>query len=142
MEGAAARAPGAPTKTAARLGIAAAGEPMAQVVKTFHLPHTGKLSLARVWRGSIAEGNVLNGVRVAGVVRLVGAQQEKVAAAKLGEVVGLARMEEISTGDVLTPSGKAEKLPRPELPQPVFGLAIHRREARRRRQIVAARSPN
>ncbi len=114
-----------PEETAVRLGIAAEGEPLAQVIKTYHLPHTGKLSLARVWRGTIAEGNVLNGVRVAGVVRLVGAQQEKVPAAKIGEVVGLARMEEISTGTVLTPSGKAEQLPRPERPQPVFGLAIH-----------------
>lgn len=117
-------APG-PEETAVRLGIAAEGEPLAQVIKTYHLPHTGKLSLARVWRGTIAEGNVLNGVRVAGVVRLVGAQQEKVPAAKIGEVVGLARMEEISTGTVLTLSGKAEQLPRPERPQPVFGLAIH-----------------
>ncbi|HVC53400.1 MAG TPA: elongation factor G [Stellaceae bacterium] len=115
----------APAETAARLGIAPAGEPLAQVIKTYHLPHTGKLSLARVWRGTVAEGNVLNGARVAGVLRLVGAQQEKVASATLGEVVGLARMEEITTGTVLTPSGKGETLPRPERPQPVFGLAIH-----------------
>jgi elongation factor G len=114
-----------PQETAARLGVAADGEPLAQVIKTYHLPHTGKLSLARVWRGTIAEGSVLNGVRVAGVLRLVGAQQEKIAAAKLGEVVGLARMEEIVTGTVLTPSGKGETLPSPERLQPVFGLAIH-----------------
>ena len=114
-----------PQETAARLGIAAAGEPMAQVIKTYHLPHTGKLSVSRVWRGAIAEGAVLNGVRVAGVLRLVGAQQEKIASAGFGEVVGLARMEEIVTGTVLTPSGKADPLPQPDRPQPVFGLAIH-----------------
>jgi elongation factor G len=114
-----------PQETAARLGIAADGEPLAQVVKTYHLPHTGKLSLARVWRGSISEGMVLNGSRVAGVVRMVGAQQEKIPAAQVGEVVGLTRMEEIATGTVLTPSGKADPLPQPERPQPVFGLAIH-----------------
>ena len=77
-----------PQETAARLGIAPEGEPMAQVFKTYHLPHTGKLSLSRVWRGAIAEGNVLNGVRVAGVVRLLGAQQEKAPSAQMGEVVG------------------------------------------------------
>jgi elongation factor G len=114
-----------PQETAARLGIAAEGEPMAQVFKTYHLPHTGKLSLSRVWRGQIAEGNVLNGVRVAGVVRLLGAQQEKAPSAQMGEVVGLTRMEEIDTGAVLTPSGKAAALPQPERPQPVYGLAIH-----------------
>ena len=114
-----------PAETAARLGIAPEGEPLAQVFKTYHLPHTGKLSLARVWRGSVAEGNVLNGVRVAGVVKLMGAQQEKVPAGHMGEVVGLTRMEEIATGAVLTPSGKAGPLPQPEKPQPAYGLAIH-----------------
>jgi elongation factor G len=114
-----------PGDTAARLGIAAEGEPLAQVFKTYHLPHTGKLSLSRVWRGPISEGQVLNGVRVAGVVRLLGAQQEKIAAAQTGEVVGLTRMEEIATGAVLTPSGKAPALPQPELLQPVYGLAVH-----------------
>jgi len=114
-----------PQETAARLGIAAEGEPMAQVFKTYHLPHTGKLSLSRVWRGAISEGNVLNGVRVAGVVRLLGAQQEKAPSAQMGEVVGLTRMEEIDTGAALTPSGKAAALPQPERPQPVYGLAIH-----------------
>ena len=109
----------------ARLGIKPEGEPMAQVFKTYHLPHTGKLSLSRVWRGTISEGNVLNGVRVAGVVRLLGAQHEKTTSAKAGEVVGLTRMDEINTGAVLTPSGKAEALPQPERPQPVYGLAIH-----------------
>ena len=59
-----------------RLGIVSEGEPLAQVFKTFHLPHTGKLSLARVWRGTISEGMVLNGSRVAGLLRLTGAQQE------------------------------------------------------------------
>jgi elongation factor G len=114
-----------PAETAARLGIAADGESLAQVFKTYHLPHTGKLSLARVWRGSVAEGNVLNGVRVAGVVKLLGAQQEKVAAGQMGEVVGLTRMDEIATGTVLTPSGKAAPQPQPEKLQPVYGLAIH-----------------
>jgi elongation factor G len=114
-----------PEAAAARLGIAATGEPMAQVIKTYHLPHTGKLSLSRVWRGQIAEGNVLNGVRVAGVIRITGAQHEKAPSAAIGEVVGFTRMEEIATGTVLTPSGKSDPLPQPERPQPVFGLAIH-----------------
>src|SRR5947208_13336253 len=115
----------APLETAARLGIKPDGEPMAQLFKTFHLPPTGKLSVSRVWRGAIGEGNVLNGSRVAGVVRLLGAQHEKATPAKMGEIVGLTRMAEINTGAVLTPSGKAEPLPQPGRPQPVYGLAIH-----------------
>jgi len=113
-----------PQETAERLGITAEGEPLAQVFKTYHLPHTGKLSLTRVWRGTISEGMVLNSSRVAGLLRLVGAQQEKVPSAQAGEIVGLTRMEEIATGTVLTASGKAEPLPLPDRPQPVYGLAI------------------
>jgi elongation factor G len=113
-----------PQVTGERLGIAAEGEPLAQVIKTYHLPHTGKLSLVRVWRGAISEGMVLKGTRVAGLLRLTGAQQEKIPSAQMGQVVGLTRMEDIATGAMLTPSGKAEPLPRPERPQPVFGLAI------------------
>src|SRR6185503_10452064 len=50
--------------TAARKGVKPDGEAVLQVVKTFHAAHTGKLSLARVWRGSIKEGQTLNGTRV------------------------------------------------------------------------------
>jgi elongation factor G len=114
-----------PLETAARLGIAEAGEPLVQVFKTYHLPHTGKLSLSRIWRGAVAEGVVLNGQRVAAVLRIIGGQHEKALSTQMGEVVGLTRMEEIATGAVLTPSGKAAPLPQPERPQPVFGLAIH-----------------
>jgi len=114
-----------PQVTAERFGVATEGEPLAQVIKTYNLPHTGKLSLARVWRGTISEGMVLNGTRVAGLLRLTGAQQEKIPSVHAGEIVGLTRMEDIQTGAVLTPSGKAEPFVRPERPQPVFGLAIH-----------------
>ena len=44
-------APG-PQETAARLGVKPDGEALAQVFKTYHLPHTGKLSVTRIWRGS------------------------------------------------------------------------------------------
>ena len=110
--------------TAERLGIAAGTETVAQVVKTYHAPHSGKLSLVRMWRGGISEGAVLNGVRVAGLMRLTGAAQEKVQQAGPGEVVALARMDGIATGDVLTTAGVPPRLPRPEKPPAVFGLAI------------------
>ena len=34
------------------------GPTLVQVLKTYHLPHTGKLSVARVWRGTVADGGV------------------------------------------------------------------------------------
>jgi elongation factor G len=113
---------------AQRLGIetAGAGGAVAHVIKTYHAPHTGKLSLARIWRGAVTEGMVLNGVRVGGLARLIGAQQEKIPSASAGDIVGLARMEGIGTGTVLTDgaAGSAPALDLPAMPRPVFGLAI------------------
>ncbi|MFO0995566.1 MAG: elongation factor G [Alphaproteobacteria bacterium] len=113
---------------AARLGVdSERGEALAQVFKTYHMPHTGKLSLARVWRGEIADGATLNDERVSGLLRLVGQQQTKLAKAGPGMVVALGRMEKTVTGTVLTPSGKAPAgmaaWPKPLAP--VYGVAIH-----------------
>jgi elongation factor G len=110
--------------TAARLAIPAGDGTVAQIVKTYHTPHSGKLSLARVWRGTVAEGMVLNGARVAGLLRLTGAAHEKLDKAGPGDVVALTRLEGIATGEVLTAAGTPPRLALPALPKPVFGLAI------------------
>jgi len=97
---------------------------VAHVIKTYYPGNTGKLSLARVWRGTVSEGMSLNGVRVAGVLRVNGAKQEKVAAAGVGEVVALARLESIGTGAVLSSGASPPSLPKPQLPKPVYGLTV------------------
>jgi elongation factor G len=114
-----------PAETARRLGIEPNGDTVATVIKTYHAPHAGKLSLVRVWSGQASEGMSLNGNRVSGVVRLAGAAQEKIATAETGEVVALTRTEGIATGDVLTSGAKPPALARLEKPQPIYGMAIH-----------------
>ena len=110
--------------TCARIGADTAGPgPLAQVLKTVHAPHTGKLSVARVYRGRIAEGDSLNGDRVAGVYRLFGDKTEKLAKAGPGDVVAFGRMDGIKTGDTLT-AGSGEALPRADGIDPVFGMAM------------------
>jgi elongation factor G len=114
----------AASETAGRLGLpAGTRDTVVQIIKTYHVPHSGKLSLARVWSGQVTDGMSLGGVRVAGVLRLTGAQQEKLGTAGAGEVVALARMEGVPTGTVLS-TGTAPKLPWPAVPKPVYGLAI------------------
>ena len=113
-----------PAATAVRLGIKDGGDTVAQVIKTYYPGNTGKLSLARVWRGTVTEGMTLNGVRVAGVLRMNGAKQEKVASAGVGEVVALARLEGIATGTILSSGASPPDLPKPHLPKPVFGLTV------------------
>jgi elongation factor G len=111
--------------TAERLKLnPAAKETVAHVIKTYLPPHTGKLSLVRVWSGQVTEGMSLNGTRVAGVLRLQGGQTEKLPSAGPGEIVGLARMEGIATGTVLTSAGTPPQITKPPLPRPVLGLAV------------------
>jgi len=111
--------------TIARKGLAADGEAVAQVFKTAHVPHAGKLSMVRIWRGSIKDGEHLNGERVSGLFQIQGEGREKLSSAGAGEVVGFGRMEEIRTGDVLTPSGKDPDIASwPEVLSPVYAFAV------------------
>lgn len=122
-------APGIET-TRARIGVAADGPAMAQVLSTQQTTHGGKLSLVRVLRGAMAEGDV--GVssggaeaRIGGVVRLKGAEQLRIPRAEAGETVALARLDPVMTGDAFM-IGKQ----RPPLvssvtpPEPVHTLVV------------------
>jgi elongation factor G len=117
-------------ETMDRLGIEPDGEPMAQIFKTVHAPHTGKVSYARVWRGPLADGATLSdgkaSARLAGIGRPLGAHAAKLAKAESGETVALGRLESFATGATLTPSGKvAEGLAEwPAAPKPLFAQAI------------------
>jgi elongation factor G len=113
-----------PQQTAERLGIAPSGEPCARVFKTLHASHTGKLSIARVWRGPISDGMTLSGDRLAGISKMLGSRLDKVASANVGEVVAFGRLESAETGDLVSPSGKAEGAPWPPPLTPLFALAI------------------
>jgi elongation factor G len=115
---------------AERLGVEAVSEPTAQVFKTVYAAHTGKQSLARVWRGPIADGATVSdgtaSVRIGGIVRLVGQQQTKLAKAETGEVVAFSRLEGIATGGTLTLSGKVPDGLKawPPVPAPLIASAI------------------
>ena len=115
-----------PAETAARRGVAGDGEPVAQVFKTMHAAHSGKLSIARIWRGTLSDGMTLDGKRIGGLSGLLGNQQKKMTQAGLGDVVALGRMEEVTTGDVLTESGTPppDMQPWPDVLAPVYAMAI------------------
>jgi elongation factor G len=117
-------APG-PESTLERLG-GAAGDPLVQVFKTYHLPHTGKLSIARIWRGTVPDGHHFGEHRVSGLQQLMGHTLNKITKAGVGDVVGLGRLEDVRTGDILTDSGAAQGvLPWPEPLQAVYSMAIN-----------------
>ncbi|GLR79637.1 elongation factor G [Azospirillum oryzae] len=111
--------------TAARIDIPADTAVAAQVVKTMMGSHAGKLSLARVWRGTVTDGMTLGGERVSGIFQLFGRDQTKVPQAAAGDLVALGRLEKAATGDRLTE--KANLGPPDDWPAaapPVHGLAL------------------
>ncbi len=104
----------------------AADETLAQVLKTFYTPQGGKLSLVRIWQGSLSDGDSLNGDRMGGLYHLMGGQQQSLTQAVAGDVVAIARLDKAHTGDTLTTQ---EETPAVELPaaaklDPVYALAI------------------
>lgn len=113
-----------PAVRAEHLGIGGDGATVLQVLKTFYLPHTGKLSLVRVWRGAVRDGMQLDGMRVGGVYRLQGLQQEAVGEAAAGAIVALARLDEARTGQVLASGGPTPKLETAAVPAPMFSFAV------------------
>jgi elongation factor G len=112
------------TETAERKGIDADGPPIAQIFKTVHAGHTGKLSYARVWRGTIKDGATLGGTRLGGIYRMPGGDLAKVGEAIEGDVIALGRLDGVPTGATVSPGTTPEQLPFPEAPAPVYSLAI------------------
>ncbi|MBC5797999.1 elongation factor G [Sphaerospermopsis sp. LEGE 00249] len=98
--------------------------PLAQVLKTFYTPQGGKLSLVRVWQGTLTDGIVLNGVRAGGIYRLMGQQQQQINEAVAGEIVAISRLEGVKTGDTISTNSHIKQLPKAEQLEPVFALAI------------------
>ena len=101
------------------------GAPAAEIFKTYHMPRSGKLSVARVWSGTVKDGMNFGDHRVSGLYRLMGYDQEKVDEAVAGDVVAMGRMDGVNTGDVLTPNGANSKaMPWPETLAPLYSAAI------------------
>ena len=116
----------------------ATGPPLVQVLKNYHLPHAGKLSLARVWRGTVKDGMTLGGMRVGGVYRMMGTQQQPAGEAGPGEIVALARLEARAPAPLLGRRGPARGVELPHAPpaKPDVRLRADRRQPQRRGQAL------
>ena len=111
--------------TAERRGIEPGETSLAQIFKTQYAGHTGKLSYARIWRGTIKDGATLNGTRLGGIYRMPGAEPEKTPEATTGDIVALGRLDGIPTGATVGSTTPAAALPFPTPQPPVYALSIH-----------------
>ena len=122
-------APGV-AETAKRLNAPAQKEALACVIKTVHLQHGGKLSLARLLAGHLDDGATLQSSsgesgRVSGILAVNGAHDSKRPSAEAGETVALGKLDAIKTGDTLS-SGKTApgSLVKVEPTPPVLAMSL------------------
>lgn len=108
---------------------------VARVIKTSVHPQSGKISIVRVLAGTMKSDATVTDMskggekeRSGGLYRILGKKQEPIAEAGPGAIVGIARLESVSTGDTLTMNGHKVLLPRVARGAPVFAVAIKPRE--------------
>lgn len=121
-------------ETRGRIGVLNEGPPLAQIMKTWHSSHGGKISLARVLRGALAEGDVVTSsrgveARIAGILALKGAEQSRRPAVEEGDVAALARLEGVLTGEAIAlGKTRAEIISAIAPPEPVHAVAVSIRD--------------
>jgi elongation factor G len=107
---------------------------VAQVCKTTIHPQSGKLSIVRILDGTLtADATLVDTtrelkVRAAGLFKLQGKKQEPLPTASAGEVVAIARLDGVHTGDTLAASDASGKREIPPIAEPLFAVAIRPKE--------------
>jgi elongation factor G len=116
------------------LKVRADGPVVAQICKTT-VNQQGKLSIARVLTGTLkpdsplvvsSRGNV--SVRGSGLYKLQGKKQITVTEAGPGSIVGIARMENVATGDTIVSPGTDIVMPVVPISDPMYAVAVKPKE--------------
>jgi elongation factor G len=126
-------APGIET-TRKRLDIGTEGPALAHIVRTLHVPHGGKVSVARVLRGRFHEGDAVlssggGEARIGALSSRFGGSNGRLTEASEGMTVGFGRLEGMITSESFS-NGRV----RPEpvafipVPQPVQSIALVTRD--------------
>lgn len=112
--------------TADRLGLPTDGT-VAQIFKINFAPHVGKLSLIRVWRGTLKDGDTLAGVRVSNMQESAEpkpAKPTKIMKVGAGDVVALSKFEGGHTGTILTETSATAPKTWPQPLAPLYTVAV------------------
>lgn len=108
------------------------GPVVGQIIKTYIHPQFGKLSLTRVFTGTVRGDSRLTDTsiegagdeRIGGLYELQGKKQDPVQSAGPGAIVAIARLEKPRTGDTLTSNNSAVVMKRPPVPPPLYQFTI------------------
>jgi elongation factor G len=106
------------------------GDFMGQVIKTFSDKFVGNLGYVRIHGGKLtASAHIVNlrtgkTAHLHGILRVQGKQTEAVPEAVAGDIIALAKVEDLQLGDTLASKPDAPKFRPFRFPQPMFGLAV------------------
>ena len=120
-----------PKKKAAGKRLISANAPFsAQVFKTLADPYAGKLSIFKIFSGTLTpDMSPLNSSkdaveRIGQILRLEGKKQKGIGSASAGEIVAVAKFKETSTGDTLCDPKAPIVFERPTSPDAVISFAV------------------
>ncbi|MGV0757944.1 elongation factor G [Tistrella mobilis] len=100
------------------------GRMRARLFKVLHLPHLGRVGIARLWSGRLAEGDDFAGQRLGQIGMFDGpAMIRRTDAAVAGEVVVLPRLENVPVGVTVDAKGVIAE-GGASVPMPVAGLVL------------------
>src|SRR5262249_42861118 len=106
------------------------GEFVGQVFKIINDKFIGNLSFIRVLAGKLTpEQPIVNprtgqSPRWGGLITMQGKTQKSATDAIPGDIVAVAKVEELAIGDTVGTTTHAPKLPAPAFPTPMYGLAV------------------
>jgi elongation factor G len=107
-----------------------AGEFVAQVFKTLSDKFVGTLAFLRIFSGKITPEQPLfntrtgKSARASALLLMQGKTQKTVPEAIAGDIVAVAKIEDLHLGDTIGANASAPKLVRQAYPTPMFGLAV------------------
>lgn len=106
------------------------GATVCRIFKTIVDPFVGRLSLFKVYSGSVKTGDILMNMRkeetekISTIYQLKGKNQEQVTCLNAGDIGAFAKLGVTKTGDTLCAQGENITLPPIDFPKPVLTLAI------------------
>ncbi len=130
-------------ETAKRLDMPDRGS-CAQVLKTYHTSHAGKLSIARILSGKYLDNSLVYSNKqehkISGILGYDGTKTKKISEAHCGATVAFGKLDNVGTGQTLhlEPSHVDFHISVPHPPDPVYGVAVTAKERRDEVKLTSA----
>lgn len=117
---------------------------VAQVFKVRIDPFVGKLAYLRVFSGHIAKDTTVQDhrnnkmIKLSNLLEVQGSKSEPVDYATSGDIIAIAKVEDLSVGDTVSAQGVHVDFPPIHFPRPMVGLAVTPKTAADQQKISVA----